>query len=135
MAQLGRPETVVYVSKELKSGLGNIKAYVRKPDGSIIGPFSLAESTHPHFSGVYSFNFETNQAVDSYGIYVGIIESSMENHRAPFKINYEQISIAELNEITSQVVEALKLMNQVESDIELESNEDEIEIIVGEGPA
>lgn len=132
MAQLGRPETVVYSAKNLQTGLTDIKAYVRKPDGVIVGPIALTEMSNINFKGFYTFNFETLET-DDFGIYTGVIVSPNEdNYRTPFKINYEQISIAELSAVSEAIVETLKNMSQVESDVDVEEVETDIEVSVEE---
>ena len=133
MATLGQPERVVYISKNLVSGLTDIKARVSKPNGDILGPFTLQEFSDVNFKGFYYFDFPSSPS-DDYGTYVGVITSPSEkNHRAPFKITYETISIDGVEEVLSEITEVIKLINNVDVELDIEDIE-EIEVeLVGEG--
>lgn len=73
----GTPYTVVYEAKNFLSGLINIVAMVRKPNGVVSGPFVLTEMPAP-FTGRYSFDFLSN-LTDPEGAYIVMISSASEN--------------------------------------------------------
>lgn len=130
MATLGQDEKIVYISKNLVSGLTNVKARVSKPNGDIVGPFTLTEFSDPEFKGFYYFNFSTNASTDDNGTYVGVISSPSENnHRTAFKINYDTIAIEGVEDVLNEVTEVLKLINNVDVEVEVEPL-DEIEVSV-----
>jgi len=87
MALLGLPYKIIYHAKDLTTGLSNIEATVRKPDGSSLGPLTLAEETVPGMTGIYSVSFSTALS-DPEGEWYGIIDSQDESHRAPFRISF-----------------------------------------------
>lgn len=85
---LGQAHRIIYTSKNLVSGLTDVRAYVIKPDLTRVGPYPLSEFADPKFSGFYAFEFPT-APTDSQGEYIGVVESPSENsYRTPFKIIY-----------------------------------------------
>lgn len=131
MAQLGKPEKVVYTAKQLTTGLTDIKAYVMKPNGDIVGPFPLLEVDDNNFEGIYTFSFHTDSVNDEHGVYVGIIVSPSENHRTSFKLNYESLEINELNSMVVSIANSLALIKQADIELDLQNAIDEIEVEVG----
>jgi hypothetical protein len=128
MAQLEQAERIVYIAKNLESGLSNINAHVMKPNGSLVGPFPLVEYTNPLFAGFYYFDFFTTSN-DPLGTYVGVVNSQDEQHRWPFKITYEEISVEELGDIVEEVSKVLAQVNRVDIDVQVE-NMEEVEVEV-----
>lgn len=101
---IGRPLTVTYMAKNYQTGLTNIRAYVMKPDLTVVGAFPLMEYIHPLFSGVYSFEYVTNMT-DSEGKYLITIVSPTEGHRVNISANFKRILSS--GSITSGDVEAI----------------------------
>lgn len=132
MAQLGQNERITYTAKNMQSGLEGLIAYVLKPTGERLGPFSVVEFSDVNFKGIYYFDFATNKLTDDFGTYTGVIISPLEGHRAPFKIVYEAISVGELEDIAESVTDSIKLLNK--ADIEVEISEiEEITVEMSEG--
>ena len=134
MASLGKPETVLYTAKNLASGLPDIFAKVIKPNGDIVGPFSLVEMSEPEFAGVYKFEFLTDEFNDPLGTYVGVICSPSElNYRTPFKITFDELEIAQLNDMVEDIRRSLILLRQADVELNIEESIDEIEVEVANG--
>ncbi len=131
MAQLGQKERITYTAKNLKSGLDDLTAYIIKPNGVKVGPFDVEEYSDPIFTGFYYFDFFTNKSTDDFGTYTGVIVSPTENHRAPFKIVYEEISVGELSDIVDSVTDAIKMLNRADIDVEVDEQE-EISVTIDE---
>jgi hypothetical protein len=72
MGVLGGTTTVLYTSKNCKTGVTGITAKVRKPDGTYLGPFTLTEVVESGFEGSYLLTFNTSTS-DPVGDYVGLI--------------------------------------------------------------
>lgn len=129
MATLGQPSRVSYISKGLQSGLTDIVAYISKPSGSIVGPFELEEFENSNFSGFYYFDFYTNKANDSYGTYTGVIISNSEKVRTPFKLDYDNIDVGDLSGIVNEVNTAIKMLNKVDVEVEIDEIE-QVEVTI-----
>lgn len=129
MAQLGKPVEIGYISKNLRTGLTNIVAKVRKPDGSVVGPFGLTESAHIDFKGLYTFKFYTNAEVDDIGEYfVSILSPSENNHRAITKVTYEELTIQEFGNIADQIQKIITKAQATDLEIVIGDDQQEISI-------
>lgn len=88
MATLGKKYTVVYESKNLRTGITGITTTIKKPDGSTIGAFSLTEYSEPEFSGIYYAEFNTS-VNDPVGEWIGVINSPNEgNYSRAYRISF-----------------------------------------------
>lgn len=91
MAILGLPYRIIYEAKDLRSGLVDVFARIRKPNGVWIGPFPLTEESDPSMAGIYTYNLSTALA-DPEGEWYGHIDSPTENHRVGIRISFSRSS-------------------------------------------
>lgn len=103
MSLLGIPYRVVYEAREHATGLSNISCRVIKPNGAIVGDFTLTEFANAAFKGFYYFDLIT-QDTDPEGEWIAIINSASESIRAPWRISFQKDRTAE---IQSDLGEAL----------------------------
>lgn len=88
MGFLGKPERVVYWSKNFRTGLTDVQAYALKPNGSIAGPFPMPEFSSIAFRGLYYFDLITS-LVDPEGDWIISILSPTEGIRNPSKVRFD----------------------------------------------
>lgn len=77
---LGQPYKFIYSSKGLVSGLTDILALVKYPDGTAKGTYALSELSGSIFQGFYSFDLTTTQN-DPEGEYGVVIYEQTSGHR------------------------------------------------------
>lgn len=85
MGYLSQPYRVVYESKGLRTGLGQIQAFVFKPDKTIAGPYLLVEMPSV-MAGRYYFDFFTS-ASDPEGEYMAAIISLQEGFQTTKRLS------------------------------------------------
>jgi hypothetical protein len=90
-ALLGTAYRVSYIAKKFESGLTDITAQVIKPNGSVIGVFSLFEFDSAAFKGMYYFDLSTDVS-DPEGEYIGLIHSPSEDLKTGFKVTFRPAS-------------------------------------------
>lgn len=88
MPTLSKVERIVYNAKNNRSGLTDVALYLAKPDGSIAGPFALAEYIPLQFKGLYYFDLTTSLS-DLEGEWVVSIVSPTESVRTPYKLRFD----------------------------------------------
>lgn len=63
---------------------------VLKPDGAVVGPFSLTESIGLGFAGMYIYDFLSDTEMDREGEYLAQMISPSENVRGPLRFTLER---------------------------------------------
>jgi hypothetical protein len=91
MAILGRPYPIFYLARNAESGLTNITAKIKKPDGTYFGPFALSEDSESGFEGTYFYNFHTNASTDLEGEYLIVLSEPDVNHKAISRVSFEKL--------------------------------------------
>lgn len=89
MAILGQPYPIMYFAKNGAQGLTNIKAKIRLPDGSFVGPFTLSEVSEAGFEGSYIYEYATS-VNDQQGEYLIAIEEPTSGHTGHSRITLEK---------------------------------------------
>jgi hypothetical protein len=84
--KLGKPYKFFYSARNYVSGLVDIIALVKNPDGTTNGTYSLSELTGSLFLGTYYFDFPTTQN-DPEGEYSVIIYEQTSGHREIAKVS------------------------------------------------
>lgn len=112
LVKLGQKYRVFYESSKRDSGISNITATIKRPDGVKVGPLSLTEEILPEFFGTYSveYTIPTNAPL---GEWTGIVESPEEGVKSGFRFSVESDSSS------SGVIE---------------SSEDEVDLVIDESP-
>lgn len=90
MAILGRVYPITYFAKNGKTGLTDVMAKVKKPDGSIDGPFALTEDL-AEFAGSYYVNYFTS-AAGLEGEYIFLVWEPGSGHKAFKQVEFNQLS-------------------------------------------
>ena len=91
MAILGQAYPLSYYAKNGKTGLTNVTAKAKLPDGSFEGPFILSEETEPGFEGFYTVNYSTaSNGLE--GQYLFVIYEPSSGHKNFHRAMFENIS-------------------------------------------
>jgi hypothetical protein len=85
---LGKPYKFFYSARNFTSGLTDIIALVKKPDGSAKGTYSLSELSGSLFVGTYYFDLPTTQN-EPEGEYSVIIYEQTSAHREIAKVTLQ----------------------------------------------
>ena len=86
--RLGRPYRFFYSAKNYATGLSNIIAQVKKPNGSFHGNYTLLEFTGGLFDGSYYFDIPSTQN-DPEGEYVIAILEQTSLHKTTQKVTLD----------------------------------------------
>lgn len=91
VVKVGGTYRVLYEAKNLSTGLDNIFATIRRPDGVKVGPVQLSEEIIPELLGNYSYDLliPTNAPV---GEWTGTIFSTDENVKSSFRFSVQDES-------------------------------------------
>ena len=116
MANLGTPERIYFQAKDFESGLTDITAYVTYANSSVAGPFLLSELSDIKFKGFYYFDFPT-LITDPFGNYLGIIKSPSQDLQIPFKVEYQKVTVDQLQSVVDTINESIKLLKPSDLDV------------------
>lgn len=87
MALLGVSFRIMYQSKNHVSGLIDVSAKIKRPDGVVIGPLVLTEVADTDFEGSYTATY-TPAETDPEGNYIVALKSPSEGNHKDFKTVY-----------------------------------------------
>ena len=90
--KLGRPYRFFYSARNYVTGLSDILAQVKKPDGSLHGNYTLSEFTGGLFDGTYYFNILSTQN-DPAGEYTVAIVEQTSGHKTIQKVTLDTASV------------------------------------------
>jgi len=76
---LGRNYKFTYGARNFVSGL-SITASVIKPDGSLLGNYSLTEFSYASMKGIYFFDMVTSDSMEEGEYSVVVVEGTYKNH-------------------------------------------------------
>lgn len=107
---LGRPYRVFYTAKNIQSGLTGIVANVMRPDGVVLGPFTLLELANTNFSGIYYFDLLTTQLMPEGEYLVTVKEGS---YKSPVKITFTLPTEQEVNIDTQKIIGTIKVSQKL----------------------
>lgn len=88
---IGKPYKILYSSRNFVSGLTDIIAQVKKPDGSLHANYSLLEISGTMFQGTYSFDLASTQN-DTKGEYSVVIEEQTSGTKQISKVSLQSES-------------------------------------------
>ena len=86
VVKLGNKYRILYEAKNLQTGLSNISATLRRPDGVKIGPVNLTEEGFSELLGNYAYDL-TISANAPVGEWTGTILSSDEGIKSSFRFS------------------------------------------------
>jgi len=113
---LGHPYRIVYNARDNRTLLGDVIAYVVKPNGVTEGPFSLIEFANVNFKGLYFFDYLTTLS-SLEGEYVARISSVVDGIRTAvsFTLSANDGSdiMAAIGVVNNNVLTSIGLMNEM----------------------
>lgn len=115
MGQIGTPYRLGYQSKNFRTGLTDVVAFVLKPNNSMAGPFPMVEGTSP-FNGNYFADFFTSNA-DPEGEYVECIVSPTEGLKDTKKFGMYLSLSSDIAALTALITEMEADIATITSDI------------------